>query len=64
MDTSAFIDNTGYDDDGNVKRKMFDAYYSTYDCEWAGRKWDTTKVKGLDDYVAQYPESLAAAPTV
>lgn len=48
MDPETFIDNTGYDDDGNVKRKMFDAYYSTYDCEWAGRKWDTSWIKDFE----------------
>lgn len=48
MDTSAFIDNTGFDDDGNVKRKMFEAYYTTYGCEWAGRKWDTSWIKDFE----------------
>ena len=48
MDPETFIDNTGYDDDGNVKRKMFDAYYSTYDCEWAGRKWDASWIKDFE----------------
>ena len=45
MDPESFIDNTGFDENGNVRRKMFDAYYSTYDCEWAGRKWDTSWIK-------------------
>lgn len=48
MDPETFIDNTGFDDDGNVKRKMFDAYYTTYDCEWAGRKWDTSWIKDFE----------------
>lgn len=48
MDTSTFIDNTGFDDDGNVKRKMFEAYYTTYGCEWAGRKWDTSWIKDFE----------------
>ncbi len=45
MDPTTFIDNTGFDDNGNVKRKMFDAYYETYGCEWAGRQWDTSYIK-------------------
>lgn len=45
VDTSKFIDNTGFDENGNVKRKMFDAYYTTYGCEWAGRNWDTSCIK-------------------
>ncbi len=45
MDPSTFIDNTGFDENGNVKRKMFDAYYTTYGCEWAGRKWDPSYIK-------------------
>ncbi len=48
MDPETFIDNTGFDDDGNVKRKMFDAYYSTYACEWAGRKWDASWIKDFE----------------
>ena len=42
----------------------FDYYYQVNGGSWAGRKWDTTKVKGLDEYIAQYPDSKAAAPTV
>lgn len=48
MDTSAFIDNSGYDEDGNVKRKMFDAFYTTYGCEWGGRKWDKSWIKDFE----------------
>ena len=48
MDTSAFIDNSGYDEDGNVKRKMFDAFYTTYGCQWGGRKWDTSWIKDFE----------------
>lgn len=48
MDTSKFIDNTGFDENGNVKRKMFDAYYTTYGCEWAGRSWDTSWIKDFE----------------
>lgn len=49
MDTSKFIDNTGFDENGNVKRKMFDAYYTTYGCEWAGRSWDTSWIKDFEE---------------
>lgn len=48
MDPETFIDNTGFDDNGNVKRKMFDAYYETYGCEWAGRQWDTSYIKDFE----------------
>ena len=41
----------------------FDYYYQVNGGSWAGRKWDTTKVKGLDEYIAAHPDSLAAAPT-
>lgn len=44
LDTSAFVDNCGYDTDGNVKRKMFESYYETYNCQWAGRNWDSAYV--------------------
>lgn len=47
LDTSKFIDNTGFDENGNVKRKMFDAYYKNYACEWAGRQWDPSYIKGF-----------------
>lgn len=49
MDTSKFIDNTGFDENGNVKRKMFEAYYTTYGCEWAGRSWDTSWIKDFEE---------------
>lgn len=49
MDTSKFIDNTGFDENGNVKRKMFEAYYTTYGCEWAGRNWDTSWIKDFEE---------------
>lgn len=45
VDTTKFVDNSGFDENGNVKRKMFDAYYTTYGCEWAGRNWDTSCIK-------------------
>lgn len=51
LDTETFIDNTGFDEEGNVKRKMFQAYYDLYTTtgEWAGRNWDTSYVKGLTE---------------
>lgn len=45
LDTSKFIDNSGYDKNNNVKRKMFDAFYKSYACEWAGRQWDPSYIK-------------------
>ncbi len=48
VDTSKFIDNSGFDENGNVKRKMFKAYYDTYGCEWAGRSWDTSYIKDFE----------------
>jgi len=48
MNPEEFIDNTGFDENGNVKRKMFDAYYTTYGCEWAGRKWDPSYIKDFE----------------
>ena len=50
LDTSKFIDNSGYDDQNNVKRKMFDAFYKNFACEWAGRKWDKNYIKDFKDY--------------
>ena len=49
LDTSKFIDNSGFDENGNVKRKMFDAYYKNYACEWAGRKWDRSYIKDFKE---------------
>jgi sortase B len=49
LDTSKFIDNSGFDSNNNVKRKMFDAYYKNYACEWAGRQWDTSYIKDFKD---------------
>lgn len=48
LDPETFIDNTGFDENGNVKRKMFDAYYKLYNCEWAGRQWDTSYIKDFN----------------
>ena len=48
LDTETFIDNTGFDENGNVKRKMFEAYYETYGCQWAGRSWDTSWIKDYE----------------
>lgn len=50
LDTSKFIDNSGFDENGNVKRKMFDAYYKNYACEWAGRRWDPSYIKDFKEY--------------
>lgn len=48
LDTDAFIDNYGFDENGNVKRKMFEAYYDAWSCEWAGRQWDSSYVKNIE----------------
>ncbi len=49
LDTSKFIDNSGFDENNNVRRKMFDAYYKSYACEWAGRKWDPAYIKDFKE---------------
>lgn len=33
--------------------KYFDAYYDIYGQLWQGRTWDTSVVKGLDDYIKE-----------
>lgn len=33
--------------------KYFDAYYDIYGNTWCGRTWDTSLVKGLDEYIEQ-----------
>ncbi len=33
----------------------FDYWYQVYGGSWGGRKWDTTKVKGFDEYFAANP---------
>ncbi len=48
----------------NPSPLYFDEYYKVNGGSWAGRQWDTTKVKGLDQYIADFPESEAAAPTM
>lgn len=45
VDTTAFIDNTGYDENGYLKRKMFEAFYELYGSAWGGRNWDTSYIK-------------------
>ncbi len=42
----------------------FDYYYRVNGGKWGGRKWDTTKVKGFDEYLKAHPDSDAAAPEV
>lgn len=48
----------------NTSPLYFDYYYKVNGGKWAGRTWDTSKVKGFDEYLEQYPNSKAAAPTV
>ncbi|HBH95181.1 MAG TPA: hypothetical protein DDX91_05465 [Ruminococcaceae bacterium] len=47
LDPETFIDNSGYDENGNTKRKLFEDYYRIYNNnkEWAGRNWDTSWIK-------------------
>lgn len=48
----------------NPSPLFFDYYYQANGGSWAGRQWDTSKVKGLDEYIADFPGSGAAAPTM
>ena len=41
----AFIDNRGTDENGFLKRKMFDAYYNLRGTQWGGRNWDLNYIK-------------------
>ena len=51
LDTSKFIDNSGYDETNTkVRRKMFDAFYKNFACEWEGRHWDRNYIKDFKDY--------------
>jgi len=48
----------------NTSPLYFDYYYKVNGGSWAGRKWDTSKVKGFDDYLKDFPNSGAAEPTM
>ncbi|MCL2108515.1 MAG: class B sortase [Oscillospiraceae bacterium] len=42
----AFIDNRGVNEQGQLNRKMFEAYYQYYaPAGWGGRNWDTGYIK-------------------
>lgn len=46
LDTDKFIDNSGFNDDGYIQRKMFYHYYQIYGGDtWAGRHWDPAWLK-------------------
>lgn len=45
LDTSTFIDNSGKDANGNLLRKMCEAY----GYQWAGRQWDTAWIKDFEE---------------
>ncbi|MDR0822041.1 MAG: class B sortase [Oscillospiraceae bacterium] len=45
VDPDDFIDNSGYDSEHNIKRKMFEEFYKVYGTEWGGRNWDTNYIK-------------------
>ncbi|MDE6724492.1 MAG: class B sortase [Ruminiclostridium sp.] len=51
LDTDKFIDNTGFDENGNSKRRMFEAYYRIYggSTTWGGRTWDTSWIKDFEE---------------
>lgn len=48
----------------NYDPLYFDYYYQVMGGKWGGRKWDTSKVKGFDEYLEKHPTSGAAAPAV
>lgn len=48
----------------NYDPLYFDYYYKVMGGKWGGRKWDTTKVKGFDEFLEKHPASGAAAPAV
>lgn len=48
----------------NYDPLYFDYYYKVMGGKWGGRKWDTTKVKGFDEFLEKNPTSGAAAPAV
>ena len=45
LDTDTFIDNSGYDENWKLKRKMCEAY----GVAWAGRQWDTSWIKDFEE---------------
>ena len=51
----------------NPSPLYFDYYYTVRGGSWGGRNWDTSKVKGFDEYVkakeAEQAAAAAAAPT-
>ena len=45
----AFIDNRGINEDGQLRRKMFEAYYDVrFPAGWAGRNWDLSYIKDFE----------------
>lgn len=48
LDTETFIDNSGYDENGNFKRRLFQEMYDAYSKEWGGRKWDPSYIKNFE----------------
>lgn len=50
LDPETFIDNTGLDENGNTKRKLFEDYYRIYgnNNTWGGRNWDTSWIKDFN----------------
>jgi sortase B len=51
VDPAGFIDNSGYDENGRIKRKLYRNYYNDYGVEWAGRNWDESYIKDYNGAV-------------
>lgn len=47
----------------NYDPLYFKYWYQVYGGSWGGRKWDTTKIKGFDEYVKAHPEEFEDADT-
>lgn len=46
----AFIDNRGTNADGQLNRRMFEAYYNMRGRQWAGRSWEPEYIKDFENY--------------
>ncbi|MDR1755163.1 MAG: class B sortase, partial [Eubacterium sp.] len=44
----------------NPSPLFFDYWYNVQGGSWQGRSWDTSKVKGFDEFVAENPDSAIA----
>ena len=62
MDTESFVnlrEDNGRTAEGFMKHKMWEAYYHAYNGSrgWAGRLWNTSRVEGVDEWLANRIES-------